>query len=408
MTFIIRTLAVLIGLTLLSGPARAADAPAVKSGRQTLALVQVTGGEGYNEAQTRTFEEMLLTALDATGRFKVVGRTDFDALLTLEAKKQAVGCGDSDCLVQIAGALGADLVGNASVGRLGENTMVSLKVMDVRKATVIARAQAMVKTKDELLNASNDLARQIVATLWPPPPPKAAEPPPPKVATLEPLTTRIVAATTQSSPSASERARPTVAVLYFDYDGSNQSITSLRKGLAQMLISDISTEGAVQIVERARLQEILAELKLGKSEHIDPATANKLGKLLGARFLVMGGYFEMMGNLRVDARIVEVETGRVVRSIGSHCGPDKFMDLEQQLAGELRTTLAATVPGASPASNPPTFQPPNQLQTMTVAHYGQALDELDRGHTAEARKQLQTVLKEAPDFALAANDLKKI
>jgi predicted Zn-dependent protease len=45
---------------------------------------------------------------------------------------------------------------------------------------------------------------------------------------------------------------------------------------------------------------------------------------------------------------------------------------------------------------------------MTVAHYGQALDELDRGHTAEARKQLQTVLKEAPDFALAANDLKKI
>ncbi|HEY0097105.1 MAG TPA: hypothetical protein VGB96_22445, partial [Archangium sp.] len=34
--------------------------------------------------------------------------------------------------------------------------------------------------------------------------------------------------------------KPTVAVLYFDYAGKTEEMTPLRKGLAQMLITDLS------------------------------------------------------------------------------------------------------------------------------------------------------------------------
>src|SRR5688572_12008201 len=81
-------------------------------------------------------------------------------------------------------------------------------------------------------------------------------------------------------------AKPTVAVLYFDYQGKDEQMGMLRKGLAQMLISDLSGSDRFQIVERDRLQEILEELKLVETKHIDKSSAAKIGKLLGARYMV--------------------------------------------------------------------------------------------------------------------------
>ncbi|MCA9553768.1 MAG: hypothetical protein KC933_27250, partial [Myxococcales bacterium] len=121
-------------------------------------------------------------------------------------------------------------------------------------------------------------------------------------------------------------APPTVAVMYFDYQGKDEEMALLRKGLAQMLISDLPAGDAYTLVERDRLQDVLDELELSKSVKVDPATAQKVGKLLGARYLVLGGYFDLMGTLRVDARVVRVETGEVVRSVGAHGKPDDFLE----------------------------------------------------------------------------------
>src|SRR5437763_761500 len=63
-------------------------------------------------------------------------------------------------------------------------------------------------------------------------------------------------------PARATETKPTVAILYFDYSGKDEQLGVLRKGLAQMLISDLSSQEAVRIVERDRLEEILKELKL--------------------------------------------------------------------------------------------------------------------------------------------------
>src|SRR5947207_3205782 len=59
-------------------------------------------------------------------------------------------------------------------------------------------------------------------------------------------------------------AKPTVAILYFDYD-KDDDLAQLKKGLAQMLISDLAGHDKVTLVERARLQDVLAELQLEQS-----------------------------------------------------------------------------------------------------------------------------------------------
>ena len=206
---------------------------------------------------------------------------------------------------------------------------------------------------------------------------------------------------------AAAPAPPTIAVLYFDYSGKDDEMALLRKGLAQMLISDLAGSDAVRLVERDRLQEILAELKLAESAKIDPASAAKVGKLLGARFMVLGGYFDLGGTLRIDARVVEVETGKIVNSVGVNGKVDEFLDLEQKLSGRIGEILATQLklPEKKHAGR---VKPPSHLSARTAVLYSRALAEKDRGDKARAKETLGQVVKEQSDFELARVDLDKL
>lgn len=208
-------------------------------------------------------------------------------------------------------------------------------------------------------------------------------------------------------PAVSEAAAPpTVAILYFDYDGEDAQMKLLAKGLAQMLISDLSGRERYTIVERERLQAVLDELELGRSKKIDRKTAAKIGKLLGAKYLVLGSYFDVMGMLRMDARVVAVETGAILGSAGSNGVPDTFIDLEQALAAKIGRILEDELPAqkeARPSKRRP--KPPKKLPMKTALTYAKALDAKDRGDRPAAKKHLEAVVKAEPDFSLAQLDL---
>jgi TolB-like protein len=175
-----------------------------------------------------------------------------------------------------------------------------------------------------------------------------------------------------------------------------------------MLISDLSALDHIRIVERDRLEEILAELKLGQSGKIDPGSAAKVGKLLGARYMVLGGYFDMMSTLRADARVVEVETGKVVQSVGATGKPDDFISVEQGLSTQLAEVLSKKLKATAAAPRPPRAKPPSKLMMKTAMLYSSALANIDAGDKDKARVELEEVVKQQPDFQLAAVDLDKL
>jgi curli biogenesis system outer membrane secretion channel CsgG len=194
---------------------------------------------------------------------------------------------------------------------------------------------------------------------------------------------------------------PTLAILFFDYTGKDAELEPLREGLAQMLISDFSAAPQVRVVERTRLKALLEEQKLGQSGKVDPASASRLGKLLGARFLVLGSFFDLKNVLRIDARVVEVETGRIVRSVGAAGNADDFWTLEKSVAQKLGEVLE----GALPAFTRPAATAPAKVKSRTIVTYGRALSAIDRGRKDEAKKLLDQVVSEAPQFSLAKSDL---
>lgn len=77
------------------------------------------------------------------------------------------------------------------------------------------------------------------------------------------------------------------------------------------------------LIERSRLDAVLAELELSQDAKFDPAQAAKIGKLLGAKQLVLGSFFPFGDKLRLDARVVDTETGQVLYSVDQDGAPDK-------------------------------------------------------------------------------------
>ena len=100
----------------------------------------------------------------------------------------------------------------------------------------------------------------------------------------------------------------TVAISYFDNTSGTEEYNPLSKGLADMLITDLSNVKSIQIVEREKLENLLKEIELGDSKFIDPNTAQKLGKGLGAGYMLTGSFLIMDETMRIDARLVDVGT----------------------------------------------------------------------------------------------------
>ncbi len=68
------------------------------------------------------------------------------------------------------------------------------------------------------------------------------------------------------------------------------------------------------VVERQRLLLALEELNLGTTEIADESTRLRLGKLIGAKFMVFGAYIVIENTMRLDLRLVSVETGAILKT----------------------------------------------------------------------------------------------
>jgi curli biogenesis system outer membrane secretion channel CsgG len=86
-----------------------------------------------------------------------------------------------------------------------------------------------------------------------------------------------------------------VAVLDFDY-GTVQSYVSsiygtnqdVGKGITDMLVEKLVKDGKYSVIERKALDKILAEQNFSNSDRANPATAQKIGQILGVDAIIMG------------------------------------------------------------------------------------------------------------------------
>ncbi len=148
--------------------------------------------------------------------------------------------------------------------------------------------------------------------------------------------------------SASAGTLPTVAVLDF----STQGLTSNWWGqwqpgvaISDLLTSNIVNLGKFDVLDRTHIDQTLGENHLDQTQDFDPATAVTSGRMVGARFLIIGNIVQfdhtgtsgaavggiipgpiggLVGGIKQDrvtlnvaVRVVDAQTGRIVQSFNN-------------------------------------------------------------------------------------------
>jgi TolB-like protein len=254
------------------------------------------------------------------------------------------------------------------------------------------------------------------------------------------------------------QGKPVIAVLYFDNNSWGKDAADYEgvgKGIADMLVTDMASNPNLTVVERERIQSLLVEQNLTKEKTIAPETAIRLGRIIGAQYMVTGGFtHDGKGSYVLTSRVINVETSQISHPVRLTSKGDDVLGLINQLSTKLNSELklpALRVGDATPATSPaPTAAPAaanaavpqpadrpvdaaapaakpadaTPAQPTHVAHapaksakkmdiktamlYSKALEEQDAGNLTKAAELFRQVVDKFPDYAPARAKLEKV
>jgi len=195
-----------------------------------------------------------------------------------------------------------------------------------------------------------------------------------------------------------------IAVLPFQNLG-DQNYNSLSKGLAEMVITDLSNVKGLMVVERIKMQAILNELKLSKSALVDQKSAPRLGKLVGAGKITTGSFLDLKGEkMRLDATVTRTENGTRLTSSDARGSLSNFYRLEKILVIKILNGLGYSLQSLDSRTRL-AIEKIHTKNLKAFQHYSEGLDLFDQGKYPEASRSFFLALEEDPRFGLARKSL---
>ena len=117
--------------------------------------------------------------------------------------------------------------------------------------------------------------------------------------------------------NASPLPRPRIFAVwtFADYSAQENVGMDMADMITARFIQTLQDTPGIIVVEREKLDMALAELNMGSSALADDAARLSIGRTLGATHMVFGGY-QVIGNMmRMDIRLVETTTGKIIKSM---------------------------------------------------------------------------------------------
>ena len=199
----------------------------------------------------------------------------------------------------------------------------------------------------------------------------------------------------------------TMAVLDFENNSifHAEDYQSLKKGLTDIIISELSQIQSIQLVERQELKRILDEIKLSQAGITDDEASIKIGKIIGAKYLVFGGFMVTMEEkIRIDVRIVEVETGLTIKAEEVTGKTKKILNLTKQLSQKVLNNLEVSLTKEEKNN----LKKSSNISMISVLLFSQGLEAEDQQQLKKAGQYYLKALKDSPDFNRAKFRLKII
>jgi len=200
----------------------------------------------------------------------------------------------------------------------------------------------------------------------------------------------------------------TIAVMYFDnmsISKDKSDLDPLSKGLASMMIQDITKAGRLRVVERDRINFLIDELKLQQSDLADQNTAVEMGKLVGAKTILMGGFMKLdKKNFKIYGRLVSVETSEIIKAEEVSGKPKDIFKLQKELVYKILDEMNIEV-------NEETRKKIDQSKDAkyeALYHYSLGLALEDKDDYKAAYAEYEKAVKIAPGYAEAEKKMHRL
>ncbi|HEY0284587.1 MAG TPA: protein kinase [Vicinamibacterales bacterium] len=132
--------------------------------------------------------------------------------------------------------------------------------------------------------------------------------------------------------------RPAIAVMHFQNAGAPDSNSAwLSSGVPNMLVTGLAQTRGLEIVSERRLLEALGESGDSNLSSLDRTKAAEVARRAGAGAIVVGSIFHAGTEIRIDAQVEDLASGRVLGAQTVR-GTDVFA-LVDQLASEIRDVV---------------------------------------------------------------------
>ena len=146
--------------------------------------------------------------------------------------------------------------------------------------------------------------------------------------------------------SAESAVGDSVAVIPFANISRNERDDWLGHGIAETVAADLETRDAFTVVALERVAAAMG----GVGANRDDTAAAGLGRELGSRWVVAGGYQRIGDRLRITARLVDTLSGSLAATARVDGAFADIFELQDRIAGELtRSAGARAALGAAPA-----------------------------------------------------------
>ncbi len=136
----------------------------------------------------------------------------------------------------------------------------------------------------------------------------------------------------------------TVGVLPLRVRSTDTSYAALGYGVSALIASDLARSNRLVIVERLRLDAVMRELDLARTGRLDTTTAPRVGRIVGARRIVVGNLdIRPNGALQLASTLANAASGAVDASLASNATVNQIFDAEKAMVIQLFEALGVTL-----------------------------------------------------------------
>ncbi len=150
----------------------------------------------------------------------------------------------------------------------------------------------------------------------------------------------------QSGPSqkngvadAQKGQRVFIAIVDFAVLGGDAELKALAADIPQTLTGAFLKGGRLRPVERIDMEKALAELELSMSALADQDAALKLGKIVGAQYILLGSVARLADQVKLSCRVISTQTAEIVYTEQVRGSFSAIFELEEELAQKVEKGL---------------------------------------------------------------------